>query len=141
MEHDANQNLRNLTTRASCASVLALQYMVGMRASEICSVKGGWAVRNDIPDCIVRGYSKNGLLEMFFLKAVLSKGVPHPRDDEWLLGCRPVGSSHFPVPVRAVMLLERLFRPWRELGGHDDLIVNFAQKKRACRRCLNPSPK
>ena len=91
--------------------------------------QGGWAEGNDLPDCVVRRYSKNGLIEIFFLKGVLSKGVSHPRDDEWLLGCRPVGSSYFPVPVRAVMLLELLYRPWRELGYNDDLIVNFAQKR------------
>jgi integrase len=129
MVYDSTQNLRNLVMRARDASVIALQYMVGLRASEICSAKGGWDVGNDLPDCVVRSYSKNGIVEMFFLKGVLSKGVPHPRDDEWLLGCRPVGSSYFPVPVRALMLLERLYRPWRELGGNGDLIVNFAQKK------------
>lgn len=129
VEYNPTQNLRNLVVRARDASVIALQYMVGLRAGEICSAKGGWAEGNDLPDCIVRRYSKNGLIEMFFLKGIISKGVSHPRADEWLLGCRPVGSSFFPVPVRAVMLLERLYRPWRNLGGTGDLIVNFAQKK------------
>ena len=40
MEYDSTQNLRNLVMRARDASVIALQYMVGMRASEICSAKG-----------------------------------------------------------------------------------------------------
>lgn len=129
MEYDTTQNLRNLVMRARDASVIALQYMVGLRASEICSAKGGWTVGNDLPDCIIRRYSKNGIVEMFFFKGILSKGVPHPREDEWLLGCRPVGSSWFPVPVRALMLLEKLYRPWRKLGSNGDLIVSFAQKK------------
>lgn len=86
MKYDSTQNLRNLVTRARDASVIVLQYLVGLRANEICSAKGGWSAAKDLPDCIVRRYSKNGILEMFFFKGILSKGVPHPREEEWLLG-------------------------------------------------------
>jgi hypothetical protein len=126
---DATQMLRMYIMRARDSAIHTLQYMVGMRVSEICSTKGGWANESDLPDCIVRRFSKNGVMELFFVKGVLTKGVPQPRDDEWLLGCRPVGSLEYPAPVKAIMLLERLFRPWRELGGKGGLIVSFAQPR------------
>lgn len=126
---EPTQVLRTLIFRLRDACIITLQYLVGLRVSEVCSLKAGWNSNEEMPSCIVRRYSKSGVMDLFFLKGILSKGVDEPRDDEWLLGCRPVGSANLPAAVRAVIVLELLFRPWRSLGEVDDLIVGFSQPK------------
>ncbi len=123
------QGLRRLILRVRSACVTILQYMVGLRAGEICATESGWSAESNLPSCITRRHSKSGLMEMFYLKSVLSKGVDRPTDEDWLLGCRPVGSAFWPAPVRALEVLEKLFRPWRLLAGSDALIISFAQPK------------
>lgn len=123
------QILRSYVLRARDACVIILQYFVGLRIGEICSILGIWDAGRPLPNCIDIRYSKNGLLEMFFLKAVLSKGVPAPVDEEWLLGCRPVGSNEYPAPVRAIVTLVQLLAPWREMSASSDLLVCFSQKR------------
>ncbi|AQV93184.1 hypothetical protein BJN34_04640 [Cupriavidus necator] len=127
--HKPTQVLRTLVLRLRDACIITLQYLVGLRVSEVCSPKVGEKREEELPDCIVRRYSKSGVMELFFLKGILSKGVKQPREDEWLLGCRPAGSTHLPATVRAIVILELLFRPWRNLGEVDDLIVGFSQPK------------
>lgn len=117
--------LRYFIVRVRTAAVCILQYLVGLRGSEICGLTGGWNEEKGLPVCISRRLSSNGLMEMFYLQGVVSKGRPDPKETEWLLGCRPVGADYLPPPVRAVCTLEKLLAPWRILGGRSELVVHF----------------
>jgi integrase len=119
------ETLRYFTIRVRSAAVCILQYMVGLRSNEICGLEGGWNDQEGLPSCVFRRYSSSGLMEMFYLRGVVSKGKPGPREAEWLLGCRPAGATYLPPPVRAVCVLEKLFAPWRTLGGRPQLVVHF----------------
>lgn len=121
------QGLRRLIMRLRDACIVIIQYMVGLRANEICAIESGWNSKENLPSCINKRYSKSGVMEMFFLKSVLSKGLDNPIAEEWLLGCRPVGSTFLPAPIRALEILEKLFRPWRLLGERKSLILSFSQ--------------
>jgi regulator of extracellular matrix RemA (YlzA/DUF370 family) len=118
--------MRRCIMRVRDAAILLLQYLNGLRPSEICGIQAGMNEETGLPSCVFTKYSDSGLLELFYLKSILSKGVDQPREEEWLLGCRPVGSSWLPLPVRCLILLERLFEPWRKLGGVSDLLVTFS---------------
>lgn len=124
-----SQAVRRLVNSTRDACVLILEYFVGLRVGEICGIVGGWNSSTKLPQCIDIRYSKSGIMEMFFLKSVLSKGQVSPIDSEWLLGCRPVGASKLPPPIRALIILEKLFSPWRILGKRNGLIVSFTQRK------------
>lgn len=126
IESTAPGVMRHCIMRVRDAGVTLLQYLVGLRPSEICGIEGGTNEVTGLPSCVFTKYSDSGLLELFYLKSVLSKGVDQPRQDEWLLGCRPVGSPWLPLSVRCLILLERLFAPWRTLGGRSDLLVTFS---------------
>lgn len=115
--------LRYMFNRLRDASVCVLHYLVGIRPSEVCAIRGGINGRTGLPKCIQVKRSQSGLIELFYLKSILGKGVERPTEETWLLGCRPAGSVQLPLTVRAVILLERIMAPWRKLGALDGLIV------------------
>lgn len=119
------ETLRYFIIRVRTAAICILQYMVGLRSNEICGLEGGWNDEEGLPSCVFRRYSSCGLMEHFYLRGFVSKGKPGPQKVEWLLGCRPVGATYLPPPVRAVCVLERLFSPWRTLGDQTELVVHF----------------
>lgn len=115
------------TLRAAC--ILLIQYMAGLRAGEVCSLQGGWRTSDEFPNCITVRLSKSGIVELFFVSGIAAKGRDQPQAEEWLVGCRPAGSTHVPAAVRAVMVLDSLFKPWREAAQIDELVVQFSQPR------------
>ncbi|MDN5540127.1 hypothetical protein, partial [Comamonas sp.] len=122
------QVLRNLLFRVRDAAIICLHSLVGIRVSEVCSIKSGHG-KEGLPRCVTKKISKSGALELFFLEGILSKGVAVPRAEEWLLGCRPAGSTELPITVKAIQLVEKLWAPWRKLGETDYLFLTFSQPK------------
>ncbi|MTJ93602.1 MAG: site-specific integrase [Desulfovibrio sp.] len=112
--------------RVRDACVILIQALTGMRANEICAIKtSGIDPTTGLPDCIVVKPSLSGLDELFFIRSLLSKTLPTPAENDWLVGSRPVGSGpeSLPIPVLAVCALERLYRPWREADGTNELVL------------------
>lgn len=107
------------------AAVALIQGTTGMRINEICGLKAGEDPATGLPTAIDKRTSPSGLFEMFFLRGVLAKTAHVPEPTEWLIGARPVGSTHVPPAVRAVQVLHRLFEPFRETAASP-----------AIRRCL-----
>ncbi|WP_194725728.1 hypothetical protein [Noviherbaspirillum malthae] len=125
----ATQVLRHEVMRTVAACVIVIQYMSGLRISEVCSTKAGINSITKLPSCIDIELTKSGLMEVFKLKAKLSKGVPTPVDEKWVIGARPVGSSHLPLTVIALKLLDKLLSPWRTLAHSTDMIVGFTNRR------------
>jgi hypothetical protein len=120
-------DIRNLITDILMACVIVLQSHVGQRISEIMGLKAGMNPETGLPSCIVLRTSRTGLNTVFYLKGLVSK--IHSKEMEWVIGARPADSHYLPPPVRALIVLEQLFHPWRELGERDDLIVSFCANR------------
>ena len=112
--------VRDLVTLIRDAAVIVLQSDTGMRISEICSIEIEDTDDQDgLPSCITTATSQTQLNEHFFVHGRLSKGLRRPREEKWLVGGRPRGTTVESPSVRAVRVLGRLLRPWRRLSVDD----------------------
>ena len=118
-----------LQTDLRDACVCTLQGLGGMRISDV----GAFVVeprdKNGLPYCLVRKPSPTGLFELFFARGRVVKGGDEDEksDGEWLIGSQPVGCNSLPDAVKAILVLDELFKPWRELGGSKSLIVSLGR--------------
>jgi integrase len=121
--------VRNEFDRLADACIILVQALTGMRIGEICGLLGGWDEQAGLPICVIKRPSKTGLNELFYLCGELAKTRATAEGVEWLLGSRPRDSDVLPLPVRALIALERLMAPWRALCQADRLIVRFRQAR------------
>jgi hypothetical protein len=124
--HDFVAEIRELIMDVRNACIIVLQSHVGLRISEVMGLKGDADPLTGLPSCIETRPSRTGLNTHFYLKGVVAK--IQNRQTEWLIGSIPADSEDYPPPVRSLIVLERLFRPWRELGGLDLLTVSFTAR-------------
>ena len=111
----------------SCATML-IQAMCGMRISEVLGLSAEPRQDNGWPACIVVRSSPSGLYEMFFIKGMILKTDDgKPAEAEWLAGARPVGARWLPDAVEAVLVLDKLFAPWREMWRSGLLMVSLGK--------------
>lgn len=116
------------TIRDACMLVLLSE--VGLRIGEACSVQvEDREPSDDLPSCIDLRPSKSELNQHFFLRGLLSKFQQRPKEETWLVGARPIRTTFEPPTVRAIRVLEQLFRPWRNFSKNPQvrrqLIVSF----------------
>ncbi|NYH24239.1 hypothetical protein [Paraburkholderia bryophila] len=117
-----------LQASRNCCTI-GIQGTVGMRVSEVCGLKvTAHDQETGLPDCVKVERSKSGLEELFFIVGTVFKDKTPPRPGRWLAGSRPLGSDYLPIPIKAVVALDRLFAPWREMAGSDSLIVGFRNR-------------
>jgi len=119
--------IRLLIMDIRIACIIVLQSHVGLRISEVMGLKAGIDPNSGLPSCLQQRPSKTGLNTIFYLKSLAAK--IHGRPVEWIVGARPTDSQYLPPPVRALVVLERLFRPWRQLGDCPHLIVSFCANR------------
>lgn len=113
-------------TKAICSAAhIVVQGTIGLRISEVCGLKAGVCESTGLPRCIHIRDSVTGLAEVFVLTTELSKTEETPRAEEWAIGYRPKGSNRIPPAVHAILVLNRLLEPYRELLAIDDLFVNL----------------
>lgn len=94
------------------ACVLALQYLAGLRISEVCSPYVLKQKVGGLASCMYKRESPNGLLDLYFLRGKLLKGRQHPIEKDWVIGCVPRGSKELPMVVRALNQLHDVFSPF-----------------------------
>lgn len=123
-QRDPAIELRSLILDVSAAAQIILQSCVGLRGSELCAIQSGW--NGDLPSCVSTENTPDGLMEIFYLHSKVSKGRPAPEPAQWVIGSRPSGSTHMPPTVRALIVLQRLYDPWRRLGNREDLICSLS---------------
>lgn len=117
--------MRQLVSAVTGAACITIQSSTGMRASEICALRAGVDPKTGLPHGVRIVETSSGLNEAFVLRSELSKGEEVPRNVDWLLGLRPKGSDEIPLPVRAILILDRLFANERELAQTDRLLVSI----------------
>lgn len=130
VELNAGHVIRKLLNAARDCCSIALQGAVGMRISEVCGLQvAKRKSKKDLwPSCVTVERSQSGMDELFFISGMVFKGKEPPRPGRWLAGTRPFGSSDIPIPIRALIKLERLYAPWREMSGRNDLILEFSNR-------------
>ena len=114
--------------------MIVIMGFTGVRISELVSpeVESRVLLDDVLPSCIKIEASKSGLSDLYMLHGLISKGQERPTPESWLIGSRPKFSEVEPLVVRAVRILERLFRPWREFSsdplGRRRLLVGFVSR-------------
>jgi len=117
--------VRSLVMSLRDAATIVIQAATGMRVSEICGLSAGTDPSTGLPWAVRIERSASGLNEVFILKSLLVKGEETPIDVDWVVGLRPLGSSEVPLPVAAILLMDRLFHPHRSMVGSSDLFVSL----------------
>jgi hypothetical protein len=110
------------------ACVLALQYLAGLRISEVCSPHVLKRKKDGLASCIYKRESPNGLLDLFFLRGKLLKGRDDPIEKDWVIGCVPRGSKVLPVIVRALNQLHDVFSPFFSDTTEMPLFLHFGNR-------------
>lgn len=124
--NNALNEARELFNDTRDAAVVVLQGAVGLRMSEVCGMTAGEMSEQALwPTCVTVSPAISGLTELFHLSGRVYKQNDPYREVTWLIGSRPMGSSHVPPAVKAIAVLWKLFRPWRELGGREELVVSL----------------
>lgn len=124
---DTIQALRTLLADLTAACILVIQGASGMRMSEICALKAGIDMDSGLPAAVTCRLSSNGLSELLWVESYESK--IHGTNLEWVVGSRPAGSAYVPPPVQALLILNAIWKPWRDIAGSDDLILGFSVSK------------
>lgn len=124
-----SRRIRHLVLAIKAAAVLVIQATTGMRISEICGLRAGVDTVTGLPKFVSIRESDSGFFEIFLLESPLSKTEETPRDVTWTLGIRPKGSDVLPPAVHAMLVLEELLKPYREMVRSDDLLLNFTNNQ------------
>jgi hypothetical protein len=111
------------------ACVLALQYLVGPRVSEICSAIVSRQKKKGLPSCVYKRESPDGHFDIYFLKGKIKKGLPRPVDHDWAVGLAPRGAKHLPLVVRAVTHLHTMWAALNPDTEEYSLFQNFSNRK------------
>ena len=116
--------LRELWESARDAALIIVQACSGMRASELLGIRAGTDKSTGLPMGVRVEESSTGLYEWFVIRTVLTKTEEGlPREVDWVLGMRPIGSNELPVAVRALSILNELHEPWRAQARTDRLLL------------------
>ena len=119
------QRLRELVLTLRDACVITIQATSGMRISEVSGLQAGIDQDTGLPSCVRTEDSISGLNDLFIVRTPLSKTEETPRDMDWLVGMRPKDSKELPLAVRALLMLNALYAPYREMAGSERLMFNF----------------
>lgn len=119
------QRMLQLMKHLQAAAMISLQAFTGMRVSELCGLPMGMNLETGLPSAVEMRVSASGLNEVFTIRTELTKTEEVPRDVVWYLGMRPLGSNSLPLPVRALMVLNRLGEPYRDLIESDRLLLSL----------------
>jgi integrase len=116
--------IRELWEAVRDAAAIIVQATSGMRVSELLGILAGTDEATGFPKGVRLELSATGLYEWFVIRSQLSKTEEGlPREVDWVLGMRPVGSNETPLAVRALQVLDRLHEPWRACARTDRLIL------------------
>lgn len=123
------QQVRHLVRDLTHACALIIQSTTGMRISEVCGLPAGVDSETGLPICVRVEDSATGLNELFLVHTRLSKTESTPRSVDWVLGMRAKDREDtddtWPPAVQALVILNELLAPYRNLIDSDDLLVYF----------------
>lgn len=120
----AQIKVRKLFDSVRDACAITIQATSGMRMSELLGIEAGLGEATRLPKGVRIDESSTGLYEWFVIRTALAKTEAGlPREVDWVLGMRPKGSDEFPQAVRALVILNQIYEPWRASAKTDRLIL------------------
>jgi len=108
------------------ACVLALQYLVGLRISEVCSAVAERMKTKGMPSCINKRETPDGLFDLYFFKGKIYKDNRIPFARDWVIGAVPRGSKHLPVCAQALVHLHTIWSPLYVDAQENPLFMHFS---------------
>lgn len=122
-----SSQLRQLINDLESACSISIQALTGVRVSELLAAKAEPRQSNGWPACLIQRASRSGLFDLFYFASRTFKNEEDAegREFEWLLGVRPAGSDMIPIAARGILILDKLFRPWRERFQTDYLSLSL----------------
>jgi hypothetical protein len=118
--------IRELFEAVRDACAITVQGCSGMRMSELLGIVAGVDASTGLPSGVRLEDSITGQYEWFVIRTELSKTVEGgTRQVDWVLGMRPKGSDELPPAVRAIIVLNDLFKPWRAMAKTDRLFLSL----------------
>ena len=108
------------------ACVLSVQYLAGLRISEVCSPKVFKRKVNGLASCLYNRVSPDGMMDLYFLKGLLVKGRSRPVAKDWVIGCVPRGTNQVPVLVKALNQLHDVFSSFYSDEKEMPLFLHFS---------------
>jgi hypothetical protein len=118
--------IKRLWTAVRTAACIVVETITGMRPSELLGLKAGVDPTTGLPAAVRVEVSPNGLHETFVLHAPLSKSQKgFIKDMDWVVGTRARGDITLPLGIHALLLLNRLYAPWRPTAASDRLILSM----------------
>jgi len=125
------QSVRRLVLNTIAAATICIQGCTGLRAHEMIGLKVS-KVCDPLLGLVTLSASADELMEVFSIN-----GTSRKRDatvHSWTAGLRPAGTSHQPIPVKAIEVLIELLAPWRAMKGRgahvvSNLLLTFTQSK------------
>lgn len=116
--------VRELWESVRDSAAIVVQATSGMRVSELLGILAGTDGVTGLPNGVRMELSATGLYEWFVIRSQLSKTEEGlPREVDWVLGMRPIGSEEMPLAVRALQILDQLHEPWRACARTNRLFI------------------
>lgn len=111
----------------SAATIVLLGYL-GLRVNELCSLAvDTQSGASEWPSCVEAELSIDGVDELFFIRGRLAKGETGKLSTRWLAGSRPAGTTYVPSAIKAVQILEQLYRASRYRNGSSKLVFDLSK--------------
>lgn len=122
------------------AAACVIQALTAIRISEFAGLKSRPYSSDGLPACVKATETLVGPRQAFYLVGEIYKGRQEPEPAEWIMGLRPRNSSALPDAVEAVLVLDKLFRYWRDLVGTDELSLSVRRTHGLARTAQTTRP-
>ncbi|SDE57357.1 site-specific integrase [Kordiimonas lacus] len=99
---------RALVRHYISACAILVQGLLGLRASELLSIRRGIDSKSNLPICVRTEVSNDGLFKVFLLDATLTKMAEGSEVATWTIGAVPVDSTELPIAIDAIICLNRV---------------------------------
>lgn len=120
------QQIRRLLLDVREAGVTLIQGLVALRISEICGLRSEpFNHDTGLPACVMIEPTLNGIYDAFYIVGRIYKGQNEWEEVRWAAGLRPRGTDVIPPAIQAVLALHHVFKPYRDMAGIKELVLNF----------------
>lgn len=108
------------------ACTLLLLFLVGMRISEVCSIRASRLKVGGLPSCIIKRESPDGLYDIYLLKGIVVKNRSRASSHEWAIGMMPRDTAELPICVKALNHLHTMWSEYYPTDAESPMFLHFS---------------